>query len=400
MTIGIFTDTYHPQISGVDTSIKILCRGLRALGHRPIIFTTTDPGAKEPETDVYRLPSVPFMFLPSRRVAFLFPPRLLSGLKSLKLDIIHTQTEFSMGYFGKMAAGLLGLPLLHTYHTMYENYTHYVAGGRLLTPNWARRFSRNFCNGATAVTTPTDKMRELLIQYGVRKPVHAIPTGIEFDRFMPGLYSQEEILMARAEFGLGPEDPVLVTVGRVAKEKGMDKVIRALPLILEELPEVKYLAVGDGPYVSELKILAQSLGVSKSVIFAGPRPWSVIGKYYQAGDIFVSASTTETQGIAYIEAMAAKVPLVVKRDRSVEDILLDGETGLFFDTKEELATKALSLLNDPARRQALAQKAWDHIQPLSADIFAQKIADLYQELIDNFQGGWKRIALRLPVRKK
>lgn len=393
MTIGIFTDTYHPQISGVDTSIKVLCRGLAALGHRTIIFTTTDPGAREPETDVYRLPSVPLFFLPTRRVAFAVPPRLLAKIKSLELDVVHTHTEFSMGYFGKIAAGVLGLPIAHTYHTMYEDYTHYLARGRLITPAGARRFSRNFCNGATVVTTPTEKMRELLLQYGVRKPIHTIPTGIEFDKFNP--YPEAELLAARAELGLSGDDPVLVTVGRVAKEKGMDTVIRALPLILAKIPNVKYVSVGDGPYTAELEILAHSLGVGASVIFAGPRCWSVIGKYYQIGDIFVSASTSETQGIVYIEAMASKVPLIVKRDKSVDDILLDGRTGLFFDNPEELANHAISLLKNPDRRRTLAANAHAHIRPLSADIFASNMEALYKDLLDNNPRAKKRITLRV-----
>jgi 1,2-diacylglycerol 3-alpha-glucosyltransferase len=197
-----------------------------------------------------------------------------------------------------------------------------------------------------------------------------------------------------------PDDPVMVTVGRVAKEKGMDMIIRAMPAILKVLPRAKYVSVGDGPYMSELKILAQSLGVTGSVVFAGARPWTQIGKYYQACDVFVSASTSETQGIVYIEAMAAQVPLIVRRDKSVEEILLDGETGLFFDTAEELAGHAVSLLSDPRRRKHLSDTAYAHIQPLSADIFAERMEAMYRRLIDENPKRKPWIKLTLPIKRK
>lgn len=399
MNIGIFTDTYYPQISGVDTSVRILAEGLRDLGHNPLIFTTTDPGAKEKVEGVYRMPSVPFIFLPSRRVAFMFPPRLLLKMKSLELDLIHTQTEFTMGIFGKLTADALHIPLLHTYHTMYENYTHYMAGGRLMTPNMTRRYSRVFCNAAMAVTTPSEKTHELLKQYGVTKPIHYIPTGVNFSKFKRGLYTDAEIAAARAELGLAPGTPALINIGRVAKEKGMDMIIRAMPAILKKIPNARYVSVGDGPYVQELTTLAKSLGVEYAVKFAGPRPWPVIGKYYQAGDVFVSASTSETQGIVYIEAMAAKVPLLVKRDRVVEGILLDGKTGLFFDDERDLAELACRLLTDKDEGIRLVDAAFTHIQPLSSELFVEHMASLYKEMIDSYPKNHDRPRIKLPVRR-
>jgi 1,2-diacylglycerol 3-alpha-glucosyltransferase len=363
--------------------VRTLAEGLRAKGHRVLIFTTTDPGCKERMPDVYRLPSVPFVFLPSRRVAFMIPPKLLARMRGFKLDIVHTQTEFSIGVFGKVTAGLLHLPHLHTYHTVYEDYTHYFAGGRIFKPGMARSVSRIFCNGADVVSTPTDKVKDLLISYGVKRPIHAIPTGIKFNQFRRGQYTEQEIADARAELGVKPDELVLMTVGRVAKEKSMDVVIKALPELLRSVPNVKYVSVGDGPYRDELKTLAGSLGVSDSVIFAGPRPWEDIGKYYQAGDLFVSASTTETQGIVYVEAMAAQIPLIVKRDRSVEDILIDGKTGLFFDDEHELASRAAELLLNKPKRDRLAAGAWEHVQSLSAEIFVERMLELYKSMIEN-----------------
>ena len=383
MTIGVFTDTFYPQISGVDTSVRILAKGLQDLGHRVIVFTTTDPGIKQATPNVVRLPSVPFPFLQSRRIATVVPPKLIIKLKNMKLDLIHTQTEFSLGMFGKVAAELLNIPFLHTYHTMYEDYTHYIVGGRLCTKNMARKFSKGFCNLADAVITPSEKSYNSLIEYGVRKPIHLIPTGVDFSKFQRGLYSDNELQNARTSLGLNQTDPVIITIGRVAKEKGVEIIVRAMPSILERIPNAKYVSIGDGPYVDELIALSKKLGVEKSVLFAGPRPWSDIGKYFQIGDLFVSGSTSETQGITYIESMASQTTVLAKKDKCLEEILRHGETGMFFDTEKELVEHVCALLRNPDERKRLSQNAHLHIQPLSAEAFVQKVERLYTEAINN-----------------
>ena len=383
MTIGVFTDTYYPQICGIDTSVRILKKGLRERGHKVIVFTTTDPGAKKIAPNVVRLPSLPFPFLKSRRVSTMYPPKLKRKIKQFKLDIIHTQTEFSMGLFGKATARALDIPFLHTYHTMYEDYTHYIAGGRLCTPGMARRYSREFCNWADAVVTPSKKSYDRLIEYGVLKPIHLIPTGMDFSRFGRGIYSENELQSARLDLGLNQTDPVIVTIGRVAKEKGVDVIIKAMPSILEQIPDAKYVCIGDGPYISELVSLSKSLGIGESILFAGPRLWTDIGKYFQIGDLFVSGSTSETQGITYIEAMAAQTAVVAKRDECLEGILSHGETGMFFDTEDDLVKSVCALLSDPEERKRLAQNAYENIQPLSADVFARDMESLYIEMINN-----------------
>ena len=167
MNIGIFTDTYYPQISGVDTSVRVLKKGLAERNHNVFVFTTTDPDVKEPEPDVLRLPSVPFPFYKQRRISVAYPPRLIWRTRKLGLDLIHTQTEFNMGLFGKACSKLLGIPMLHTYHTMYEDYTHLITRNKTFAPKIARKYSRMFCNGAAAVVTPAEKSRQKLISYGV-----------------------------------------------------------------------------------------------------------------------------------------------------------------------------------------------------------------------------------------
>ncbi len=398
MNIGIFTDTYFPQISGVATSTKMLARELNKLGHKVYIFTTDDPKA-EKTPYVFRLPSMPFLFLPSRRVAYLYPPKLLLKMKSLDLDIIHTQTEFPMGIFGRVVAEFLSIPTVHTYHTMYEDYVHYVANGKLISPNAAKQYVKLFCKGAKTIITPVEKAKKRLVEFGVSKDIQVVPSGIDFTPFQRGKYSQEEINAAKEALGLNLTDPIVITVGRVAREKSIDVTLKQMPKLLELMPEAKFVIVGDGPYLKDLKAMAKSLSVENAVIFAGPQPWDSIGLYYQMGDVFVTASTSETQGLTHIEAMAAGVPVIVKKDLSFEAIVLDQETGLVFKQDEELTHCIYRVLSDKSFAQKLVEGAYEIIKPLSCEEFAKRILEIYIKTLERHSPPRTKITLTPLINK-
>jgi 1,2-diacylglycerol 3-alpha-glucosyltransferase len=184
------------------------------------------------------------------------------------------------------------------------------------------------------------------------------------------------------------------------KKKSIDILINAMPKILKNIPSLKFIIVGDGPTREELKVLSINLGVAESVVFAGAKPWDEIGKYYRMGDIFVCASTSETQGLTYIEAMAARVPVVAKSDKSIENLILHGETGFVFndDTVADTITKALS---DEQKRWEVAQRAWGSIQHLSSKHFGYNMASLYEEILNHDDKprphGRRRLRLKMKV---
>ncbi len=383
MNIAIFSDTYYPIINGVVTSTVMLENELKKLGHNVYIFTVSDPSVKKPSPNVFRLPSMPLFFSPQHRVALLYPPKLLLKIRKLDLDIIHTQTEFPVGIFGKIVSEFFKIPMVHTYHTMYEDYVHYIANGHLLTPQGAQKYSRIFCNRAKAVIAPVTKTKDKLLDYGVRKPISVIPTGINFEPFSRERYTEEDILEIKKEAGINPNDPVIVFVGRVAKEKSIDVLINAMPNLLERLKNAKLLIVGDGPVLKDLKQQAKTLGVSNNISFVGAKPWDSIGKYYQTGDVFATASTSETQGLTYIEAMAAKVTVVAKKDRSAEDVIIDRETGYYFEEDTEAADVLYYALTHKAESKKIAENGFDSIQNLSSVNFAKNIENLYMQVINN-----------------
>jgi 1,2-diacylglycerol 3-alpha-glucosyltransferase len=379
MNIGLFTDMYAPQISGVVTSACMLEKELTKLGHKVYVFTTTDPRAKGKESRVYRLPSVPLFFLKdSHRMNFFYPPNIILGVKKLKLDVVHTYTEFGLGFFGKLISKVYGIPMVHTYHTMYEDYVHYVANGHLISKKGAQRFSRVFCNRAQVVIAPVEKTRAYLQSIGVTRPMTVIPTGLDFSRFDPAKSKDGILRQTRAALGLSDDDRIIGVIGRIAKEKSVHVIIAAMPEILKQVPNAKLLIVGDGPVRAALEEQAISLGVDSSVIFAGSRPWNELPPYYHICDLFTTASTSETQGLTHIEAMAAHVPVVVKRDPSFEGLIRHGDTGYMFSDDNEAAPVITYMLNHPDEIKKVAERAYLAIQPLSAEVFAKSLEGVYK----------------------
>lgn len=381
MNIGIFTDTYLPQINGVVSSIVTLEEQLIKQGHNVYIFTISHPKANDTKPYVYRIPSLPFVFLKDHRVGIIYSTKIVRKVKKLKLDIILSQTEFSLGFLAKLISKQIHVPIVHTYHTMYEEYMHYISKGVEFSPELARKYSKMFCNSVDGVVAPTDKTKDLLLSYGVKKPIEVIPTGINFAPFSPSRYTANEISTLKAQFNLDPNAPTILFVGRIAKEKSIDVVFEALPKVVKKIPNVQLFIVGDGPEMEHLKALAADLQLESNIIFAGMQPWKTIGKFYQLGDVFVSASVSETQGLTFAEAMAAGLPVVAKHDESIEGLVIDDYNGKKFTTTDELSDALTVLLKDERFRKTLSVHAMSSVAPLSDEIFGQNALAYYQRIL-------------------
>lgn len=399
MKIGIFSDTYFPQLNGVATSIRTLATALESRGHQVYIFTPSDPRCYEgyDTLQVYRLPSVPVHFVRDYRAGYVFSPFLARKIVELDLDIIHTQTEFCLGALGRFISTTQGIPLVHTYHTMYEDYVHYIGGGMIISKEMARGFSSIYCNTATAVIAPTRKTEQLLKSYGVTKPISIIPTGINTSNFRKDKFQPEEILELRKSLGLTAETPVIISIGRIAKEKSIDVVISALPKLIKKLPELKMVIVGEGNEIENLSKFADTLGVGDHVMFLGGKPWDEIGKYYQLGNVFCSASVSETQGLTFAEAMAAGVPVVAKKDECIENIIENNVTGLLFESNDDLPDLLYRVLTDASLRSRLSTSSIAAMESLSVESFAVSVESLYQNILTTGEHPRKISAPALPL---
>ena len=381
MNIGIFTDAYYPQVSGVVTSTMILKNELISLGHSVTIITVAHPDVEEQE-GIIRLPSIPFFLLPSQRVGMIYSRKNMNKIKKLDLDVIHTQTEFSIGVFGRIVAKKLDIPVVHTYHTMYEDYVHYVSRGIMIKPasQIAKKVSKLYCRDCSAIIVPTTKVKDALEQYGLKRHIDVIPTGVNIEPFKKSNYDKELIKEEKRSFGINENEPVVLFIGRIAKEKSVDIIINSMKELTKKIPNCKLLIVGDGPERENLEVLVEELGIERSVVFAGEKPWGEIGKYYQLGDVFVGASLTETQGLTFAEAMAAQIPVVAKYDKNLDGIIKDEINGRVFYKDEDLAEILFEVLMDKEKCALMVENAYNGIEPLSSKCFGENVEKVYMEV--------------------
>lgn len=385
MNIGIFIDTYEPQINGVVTSTKMLKEELENFGHRVTIITVKNPQAKDSKqrNDVIRIPSIPFPPLPEHRIGLLYSYQAMKKIENLNLDIIHTQTEFSIGVFGRIMAKRLDIPVVHTYHTMYEDYMHYITNNTMLkyASNLAKKASKLYCQKYDKVIAPTVKTKNALQSYGLNNDIEVIPTGIKLKRFKKENHSEKEINELKRKFNIKPNQPVILYIGRIAREKSIDIILKEFPKLLDKIPDAMFLIVGDGPVKSDLEGLTKKLNITSSVIFAGEKPWEEIGKYYQLGDVFVSASTTETQGLTFVEAMASKTPVLAKYDTNLDDMLEDKVNGRVFYKDKNLSDILIEILKNKYGTELMVKRAYQDVQSISAVEFGKKVEKIYSEIL-------------------
>lgn len=381
MNIGLYTDTYFPQISGVATSIKTLKEALEKQGHNVFIFTTTDPNVKKGtvEPNVFRFSSIPFVSFTDRRIAFRGLFEATKVAKEVNLDIVHTQTEFALGTIGKYVAHQLDIPAIHTYHTMYEDYLHYILNGHLLRPYHVRQFVKSYLKNMDGCIAPSGRVEELLRRYGVQIPIRVISTGVDLQGMNNDI--QRDV---RQELGIDQDAPVILTLSRIAAEKKINHILNVMPEIIDEFPNVKFVIAGDGPDVDVLKDQVERLTLENYVIFVGNVEHGDVGNYYRMADLFVSASDTETQGLTYIEALAAGTPCVVYDTDYTENIFDQDIFGQTFTTQQEMLEEIITLLKQGTKRipQELLQ---NKLQKISADQFAKNVSDFYQYAIDHYQ---------------
>lgn len=382
MNIGLFTDTYFPQVSGVATSIKTLKEQLEAQGHQVYIFTSTDPKVDEDmvEPHIYRFSSVPFVWFKDRRMTYRGGFQALQIAKDLKLDIVHTQTEFSLGMIGKFVARQMKIPIVHTFHTNYEDYLHYIANGKIIRPGGVAVIARNFMHGMTGIISPSRQTFETLQAYKVEAPVVIIPTGVKIAHAA----SEDKSAALYEQLGLTSETPIVVSIGRVAFEKNIDAVLSAFAMVLQDVPTAKFIIVGDGPARSALEEHAASLDIKDSVIFVGEVEHDDTYSYYRLGDVFASASTSETQGITFIESITADTPVVAIRSEYMDDLIHDENIGTLVDEPYELVPALVKYLQAKQAGQILGQPdaRANLLHQIDEKTFGQGVYDFYQEAIE------------------
>ena len=379
MKILITSDWYIPAVNGVVTSVRNLKRGLEARGHEVRILTLSDTWRSFEKDGVMYVGSLSADALyPGARLRVASGKNWLARIMEWQPDIVHSNCEFSTFPLAQKISLELQIPLIHTYHTVYENYTHYFSPSKAWGQKLVTVFSRKVAAKTDALIAPTEKIKTLLHRYGISTPVYVLPTGIDQEKFISAEKSFDR-LRVRKQLGISPEQVVLISVGRMAKEKNGGELIRIMTHFREE--NIQLLLVGDGPYRQELQKQAEELGVEQQVIFTGMISPETVSHYYQAGDLFVSASTSESQGLTYIEALSSGLPMLCRRDDSLQDVILENFNGWQYDSETAFVQKVRYFLEHTEQHGLLSQNAMRIAERFSISTFACHAEQIYQELI-------------------
>lgn len=385
MKIALFSDTYAPDINGVATSTKILRNALIQLGHDVLIVTTELPSDSvyidSPSDNILRVPGVELSKLYGYRACKMYSFKGMKEIKQFGTQLIHCQTEFGVGIFSRIVAQSLDIPIIYTYHTMWSDYSHYLLPIKSnmvdsLLKKMIQRFSAINGSICTELIVPSSKTALALKEYGLKKEVNIIPTGLELKRFDPKYKNIERINEIIKEYNLNDKF-VLTFLGRIGKEKNIDMIINALKDIDNDFV---FLIVGGGPYLDELKSIVRSLGMD-NVIFTGPKDPYYVPDFYHVSDIFISASLSETQGLTFIEAMATGTPVLAHHDKNLEGVIHDGNNGFFFNDECSLKAKLSYVMKNDLSK--LSKQALQDANEHSSDLFAEKVVEVYKRALLN-----------------
>jgi glycosyltransferase involved in cell wall biosynthesis len=359
--ILMISDVYFPRVNGVSTSIRVFRDELVRRGHPVGIVAPRygrESAADERETHVARAAGIRVPFDPEDRVAR--PARLVSAAEDARralggVDLVHVHTPFSAFSAARRVARRWQVPLVATHHTHFEAYgRHYLPW---LPAGWlergARLLVRSQARNVSALIVPSEPLRVLVRSYGVRARVDVVPTGLDLDRF-----THADRAEGRRRLGIDPKTPLLVHVGRLAREKDVSRVVRVAARVVRDFDGARAVLAGEGPARAELERQIAGLGLAERVTFLGYLDRQhELPDLYAAGDVFVSASTTETQGLVLLEAMASGLPVVGVSALGTRGLLEAGLGAIVADDDDGLTGGVLSVLRDEDLRERLRREA-------------------------------------------
>lgn len=378
MKILITTDLFTTKTNGVVTSIKNLMEELAKNGHEIRILTVSSEFKSYKKQNVYYIKSVPFKIYPDVRMPVSYRHKLIKEIVEWKPDIIHSQCEFFSLQFAKYISKITGAPIVHTYHTLYEQYVHYLIPGKHLGKFVVRTLSRKRLKNVSTIIAPTQKVKKALNSYGIDKNICVVPSGIDLEQHK-NVLSLEERSEMRKKLGISDRDKVLINLGRLGDEKNLEELVYYFEDVVKQNQDTCFLLVGDGPARKKLKQLARELRIEDKVIFTGMVEPQEVQKYYQIGDIFVSASTSETQGLTYVEAAANGLPLVCRADLCLKGIIYEGKNGYEYTCKRDFLEKINAALSNEEWRKEAGRKSKEIAYHYDKSVFGVAVEKVYNE---------------------
>lgn len=375
MKILITTDLFAPTVNGVVTSVQNLRAELEKQGHQVRILTISESHKSYQEGNVWYLGSVPSGIYPGVRIPIFREGDWIKELISWKPDVVHSQCEFCTFSCGKRIAWETGAVFVHTCHTLYEQYTQYLPLGKRLGRTALAHWMHWRLQNVDVLIAPTEKVEGALRAYGLENEIAVVPTGICLERFSEKIKPDEEERL-RKECGLKQNTKIVLSLGRLGFEKRVDRLLEYWKQ--SETEDAELLIVGDGPARESLEELCEKLGLQERVHFFGMAAPEQVQTFYGIADLFVCASTSETQGLTYAEAAASGLPLLCQEDSCLEGVLKPGKNGFTFQNAEDFRQSLTRLLTEETGgfRQCSRKLA----RSFGTEVFGRNIAALYEKV--------------------
>lgn len=383
MNIAFLTNTYLPHVGGVARSVSSFAEQYRSMGHKVLIVAPQFPDAPEHEVDVIRVPALQNFNASDFSVALPIPTGLSDDLKNFGVDLIHSHHPFLLGMTAVRMARYLGVPLVFTHHTMYEQYTHYVPGDSPQFKTFIIELATSYANLCDQVFAPSESIRDLIVERGVKKPVAVVPTGVNLDKFAAGNRQR-----GRSRYGIPDDVFVIGHLGRLAPEKNLKFLSAAVVEVLKKNPKAFFLLVGTGPSEQDVRAEFENAGLTNRLVVAGVLQNQELADALAAMNVFAFASKSETQGMVLTEAMAAGLPVVALDASGVREVVKNKRNGrlLFDETVPAFAAALQDMLDMPAEKMTLqVNNALATASKFSLQATARKGIRVYKKIVADLE---------------
>ena len=385
MNVLIFSDTYYPETNGIAVTTKTLVDVLKANGHNVLVVTAVyNNKIPNNENDVY------YISFPKRKKRSLFTTisvfnnSIFRHIKAFKPDLIHNQTNGQIGQLGRYTADKLKIPFIYTYHSHFEEYAPYVEPGMInrIARARERNYLKKMMNISTEFIAPSSKIKNYLRKKGVDKYINVITTGIDVNKWEVDEAVKKDSKYLHKKFNIPEDTKVLMYVGAISEEKNLDLLVKSYSKVLNEQPKVdtRLLIVGEGDQQSSLENLTTQLGIQDKVLFVGKVVHDKIKSFFAFADVFVTASTSETQSISTMESMAARCLVLVKDDETLTDLIERDKNGFIFDNDDSFVVELNRIFalseeeTEKVRRMAFKTVSTN----FSLDKFYERIVEVYE----------------------
>lgn len=383
MNIAFVTNNYNPITSGITTSINSFVHSLRELGHAVYVIAPSFPGYQDSDPNIVRTSSLALYHKTKYPISITRSRFIANILNDLSINLVHSQHPFGIGATALRAANKQGIPIVFTYHTKYEDYSHYLPlpNGRYLKKAIKTR-AIDYANRVNLVICPSRHMKIDIQNSGCVSRIEILPSPIS--RHLTKREHEFDRTTTLKRFNIPDNASILLCVTRLAIEKNIEFLLRSYAELLLHNKDSRLIIAGDGPTKRALVSLARRLKIAQNVVFVGTLPHSELSYLYSISSVLLFCSTTETQGLPITEAIKFNLPVVAVESNAANELIKDNNFGITAKHVErEFAIAIMQILTNRDIRSQIKQRSLSLLKTFSEHDLARRLESLYEDTINN-----------------